>query len=72
CNRWYDNKSFLNNIWHKDGDCLWKINRISLCLAHLRHFELEFNESPHLMVGRIMKLLQKDLSGYTYLETWRN
>jgi len=71
CKRWYDGKSFLNNIWHRDGDCLWRIKRISLRLAHLRHYELEFNESPYLMIGRIMKLLQKHLTGYSYQEVWK-
>ena len=35
-------------------------------LAWLGHYNREFNESPHINIGRLINLLQKYLSGYEY------
>jgi len=35
-------------------------------LDWLTHYEREFNESPHLEVGRLIKFLQKYSKAYNY------
>jgi len=32
----------------------------------LHHYEYEFNESPHLMINKIVKNLQKILTGFDW------
>lgn len=35
-------------------------------LAWLKHYNREFNESPHMNIGRLINSLQKHLTGYEY------
>ena len=41
-------------------------SKVENTLAWLTHYEREFNESPIMSVGRLVKLLQRYLTGYRY------
>jgi len=42
------------------------LNKVQDCLDWLHHYEEEFNESPHLAVGRLIKMLQQYSKAYSY------
>ena len=41
-------------------------SKIENTIAWLIHYEREFNESPHMKIGRLIKFLQKWMKGYEY------
>jgi len=42
------------------------MNKIELILAHLTHYEKEFNESPHLQINKAIKHCRKYLTGFDW------
>jgi len=64
--------SYIDHLWHiQDKNCLkyelmGTTSKIGFALAWLHHYEYEFNESPHPMVNKIVKHLQKYSKSYEW------
>ena len=68
CKRYYrgiPKIGYVDYLWHKDF-CKRVVDKFDEIFAWLHHYEYEFNESPHPMVNKVVKQLQKYSDSYEW------